>query len=61
VEIALIFRFFASFSRQQKPAGGVAVLPVKEKEPKQKDEVVNGELALITRGNELMGFSFDCV
>lgn len=30
----------------QKPAGGVAVLPVKEKkekEPKAKEEVVNGE------------------
>lgn len=40
---------FCLMIKQQKPAGGVAVLPVKEKEPKEKeqkptkDEGLNGK------------------
>lgn len=58
-ENALIFLFLFSafFSWQQKPVGGVAVLPVKEKESKQKDEAVNGEKRLIAAGVDKLIFN----
>jgi hypothetical protein len=41
------------FSRQQKPIGGVAVLPVKEK--KEKDDGANGKLCLLAvKTNEFL-------
>jgi hypothetical protein len=51
--VFIIFRDFSFSLDKQKPIGGVAVLPVKEK--KEKDEGANGELCFsAVKANEFL-------